>query len=56
MAFYWFELLESVGEVLQEKGMITADERKETGNYLHELHQKPDAVFYYTFIQAEAVV
>jgi len=50
---YWWDLLDSVGDVLQEKGYISADERKEVKDYLPVLSSQENALFFYAFIQAE---
>lgn len=51
---YWWRLMESAGEEMQQRGYVSAERRKKTGEHLLNLKHTKDAVFSYTFIQAEA--
>lgn len=51
---YWWRLMESAGEEMQQRGYITAEKRQNTGKHLLNLTHEKDAVFSYTFFQAEA--
>lgn len=53
---YWWRLLESAGEEMQQRGYISAEKRKKTGEHLLNLKNEKDAVFSFTFIQAEAKI
>jgi hypothetical protein len=51
---YWWRLMDSAGNELEEKGYINAETRRSTRMHLLGLKNHENAVFSYTFIQAEA--
>jgi hypothetical protein len=51
---YWWELMESVGDSMQDEGLISRSERDAAHEAIQHFHLHPDACFYYTFVQAEA--
>jgi ubiquinone/menaquinone biosynthesis C-methylase UbiE len=54
MMEYWWELMESVGDSMQDEGLISRSERDAAHEAIQHFHLHPDACFYYTFVQAEA--
>jgi ubiquinone/menaquinone biosynthesis C-methylase UbiE len=53
---YWTELLLSGAPGLQEAGLVSADLVEGMRRELHAVAHNPNAVFFYTFFQARAVV
>lgn len=51
---YWWRLMDSAGDELVERGYISNEIREKTKTHLLNLKNQKNAVFSYTFIQAEA--
>ncbi len=54
MMDYWWNLMESVGDLMEAEGLINASERLAAKEAIFTFHLHPDACFFYTFVQAEA--
>jgi hypothetical protein len=56
MIAYWEELLLSGAENLIADGRVTADDVAAMRREMRQVQDDPDAVFFYSFVQARAVV
>jgi len=56
MIGFWEELLLSAAGKLVEAGAVTQDIVDGMRREMHQVQNDPDAVFFYAFVQARAVV
>lgn len=56
MIAYWEELLLSAADNLIADGRVSADDVAAMRREMHQVQNDPDAVFFYSFVQARAVV
>ena len=56
MIAFWEELLLSAADQLIEAGKVTAEIVEGVRREMHQVQNDPDAVFFYSFVQARAIV
>ncbi len=56
MIAFWEELLLSAADQLVAGGKVDAGHRRRRAPEMHQVQNDPDAVFFYSFVQARATV